>query len=137
MNGTENIDLNKYVTWIQQGKSFSDVREDLKLSGISDEEIKSLIIKIDDALLYQAMTADRGFSAKKSDLIGKIMSGVGTVFLAIFLFNHSYTILGIGGALLSAGITFMLFAKRLIKGNGSVFEKSNKRKLNLRRESGN
>ena len=129
----KDLDLNKYVTWIQEGKSFSDVRQDLSSLGTSDEDIKGIIIKIDDLLLEQAMNADQGFSAKKSDMIGKIMMGVGTLFLVVFALTHSYTILGIGGALVSAGFTFLLFAKKLIKGNGSVFEKSNKRKLNLRR----
>jgi hypothetical protein len=130
---SDSIDLTKYITWIQEGKSFSDVREDLKSLGYSDDRIKDLIVEIDNALIEQAMNIDQGFSAQKSDMIGKVLTGVGGVILVVFIFIHSYTILGIGGALFSAGVTFILFGRKLAKGNGSVFEKSNKRKLNLRK----
>jgi len=129
----ENIDLAKYVSSIQQGKSFADVRAELVALGLSEEQVKDMIVRIDNALLEQAMNADQGFSAKKSDTIGKALVGIGGVILVAFIFTHSYTVLGIGGALFSAGVTFILFGRKLEKGNGSVFEKSNRRKLNLRK----
>ncbi|MEJ0055638.1 MAG: hypothetical protein WDN75_08310 [Bacteroidota bacterium] len=116
MESGKNIDLNKYVTWINEGKSFSHVREDLKTTGISDDEIKNLIVQIDNMLIDQAMNADQGFSAKKSDTIGKVLVAIGGAVLVIFIFIHSYTILGIGGALFSAGVTFILFGRKLVKG---------------------
>jgi hypothetical protein len=104
----ENVD--KYLGWIREGKSFSEIREDLGRQGLPAEEINRLILEIDEAALQQASTGS-AMAHLDWTRIGLVIMGVGALcyllLLKVFHYAGSLTItvifLAAGGAMIFLG----------------------------------
>jgi hypothetical protein len=66
-------ELDKYVQWTKDGKSFSEIREDLQKQGYSEPQIKEFILRIDDMALQDALGTQTGIQSKASVIIGGIL----------------------------------------------------------------
>jgi hypothetical protein len=75
-------ELDKYVQWTKDGKSFSEIREDLKKQGYSEPQVQEFILKIDDMALRDALGTQTGIQSKASVVIGGILlaGGIGIAF---------------------------------------------------------
>jgi hypothetical protein len=130
-------DLDKYLGWIKEGKSFSEIREDLARQNYSPEQIKEIIVHIDEAALQQARheeTAVRGFNFK---MMGWIALGVGVAIYAwLFFLNEQYLefdeIKSVITMLVSGGAALLFFDYRLKRKTVNI-QRPGKRKFKLNR----
>ncbi len=104
----ENIE--KYLDWIREGRSFAEIREDLKKNGVPEEEVSRLIAEIDDTAI-QAAAAGSAFSRLDWTKIGLAMMALGVLcyllFQKVLHFTGSLTatvvLLAAGGAMIVLG----------------------------------
>jgi hypothetical protein len=128
-----NIEVNKYLTWIREGRSFSDVRDDMRSSGLPDDDIRDFIDSLNKAFITNSIGQERNFHSRQWKLVGKVMLIIGAGAIILFAFIRLFYILGFGLTFLSAGIASLRMSERLNGNNNSFFKRPMKRKINLRR----
>lgn len=74
-------DFEKYSIWIKEGKSFSEIREDLLNNGIAEYEIKSILKLIDEHISETELQ-----KLNHNQSVQWIFAGTLLTILSIFLF---------------------------------------------------
>lgn len=117
----QEVNLDKYYSWIKEGKSFSEIRKDLLIRGFSDEQTTNIIATLNDWLLQTEINKSKISSGKQWKLVGWILIMI-TLSLTLYSFwisSFTSIIIGIGGAFL--GWTFIFIGNKLTQGP-SVFQ---------------
>lgn len=55
----QEIDVSKYFSWIQDGKSFDEIRKDLQIRGFSDSQIATILATLNDWVLQSNFERER------------------------------------------------------------------------------
>lgn len=124
--------LNLYVDWIQQGKSFADIREDLQKKGFTADDIKAAISDVDDRLLAAAINKETGLQKINFVSVGIVVILIGAI-LAIIRLTTGYLSIGLIVTSVSAGPAFIFVGLRLKRKTRISFQKTGRRKFNLKR----
>lgn len=123
-------EINQYVAWIQQGKSFADVRADLQKKELSAGEIKAAISEVDDSLLAAALDKETGVRRLNFVAVGVVIILIG-VILTVVRLTTGYLSIGLIVTSASAGCAFIFVG--LKRKNRISFQKPGRRKFNLKR----
>ena len=123
-------EINQYVAWIQQGKSFAEVREDLQRKGIIADDIKAAIIEVDDRLLASALNKESSLQRINFVSVGIVFILIGGL-LALIRLTTGYLSIGLIVTSASAGSAFIFVG--LKRKNRISFQKPGRRKFNLKR----
>jgi len=95
-------DLKKYISWIDEYKSFSVIREDLLKQGVPAESIKDILQAIDDFQSQKKLQKLNRTQGSQWIIAGIIL---GTVSLALFLSGSiPFMILSYSGFVSSVGM---------------------------------
>ena len=92
-----NIDTNEYLSWLRNGRTFQDVRDDLKVKGIEDADISRYIRTLDSILSKEAISTEQAYHYNALFLVGLSILLIG---LCYTLYTYFY---GKGGYLLAYG----------------------------------
>jgi hypothetical protein len=124
-------DLDKYLNWIKEGRSFSEVREDLTKQGLSADEINRAILDIDEAAIQHAST-DSLLLRLDWTKIGLLTMALGVLCYVILVKILHYTqSLTATVVFLAAGGT-MIFVGYKAKSSKGGSKKRGKRKFNIK-----
>jgi hypothetical protein len=124
----ENLD--KYLQWIDQGESFSKIREDLINNGINPDEIKSILQDIDH------IAADRKLKKiNTSQGIQWIIAGTILFALSLLLFVIGlFPMIFFASAGMASGMGMILLGKKKKReGVNEIKLKSSNRKEEFKR----
>lgn len=91
------MNTDEYLSWLKNGKTFQDVRDDLVKKGIADDDITRYIRVLDNMLSKQAINTERTHHNRALFLVGLSITLIG---LAYTLYTYMY---GKGGFLLAYG----------------------------------
>lgn len=130
-------DLDKYLDWIKDGKSFSEIREDLSGQNFSSDEIREIIIQIDEAALQHAQHQANTVRSFNFKMMGWIAIGAGAAIYAwLFFLNERYLefeeIKSVTTILISGGAA-MLFVDYRLKHKAITIQRPGKRKFKINR----
>ncbi|HWA35715.1 MAG TPA: hypothetical protein VG737_16345 [Cyclobacteriaceae bacterium] len=122
--------LTKYVQWAREGRSFSEIRKDLKDQGYAEDIIKSYITEIDDAAIQQAADGLTGSRRINFITVGIVIIIIGLILLVVGLYAER---LYVGVAVtLSVGLGFIIAGLRLKRGSRLAIQKPGRRRFNLK-----
>ncbi len=121
--------LNKYVQWTRDGRSFSEIRDDLKNQGYTEDVIKSYISEVDDAAIQRAFEGETGNRQLNFITVGVIIVIVGVIFLAVGLYAGRFYV-GIA-VTLSVGFGFIFAGLRLKRRGRLAVQRPGRRRFNL------
>lgn len=79
MNQKKDISIDKYVAWLNEGKTFEDIKEDMRAQGCSEENIKLFIPYVSQ----KAISNDYKKVEKDNQIDWTIMSGFVSVAFGI------------------------------------------------------
>ncbi|CAN5360045.1 hypothetical protein BH10BAC4_BH10BAC4_09380 [soil metagenome] len=133
MEPKEDIDLNKYIAWIQEGKSFSAIREDLKSLGFPDDDIKRIINKVDDEIIALSINRNSDAQMKLLKLISKVAFALGACLVLTYFVIDSITAFSLGITCIASGVAIVLFQRKVKDGRAPGLDRE-KRKFNIKRE---
>lgn len=128
----EEVQADKYFKWLTEGKSFSDIRNDLLIRGYSEEQTKQIIHTLNDWLLASEIEKSKREQGKQLKTAGWIMAFI-VAFICIYSMVVSaltITVIAIGGVLLSWG---MIYAGNKIERGPSLFQPRFKQKRSFTR----
>jgi hypothetical protein len=96
------VDLEKYALWIEEKKSFSLIREDLLSKGFSFDEVKLILIDLDDHLIKLQQSKINRSQGIQWIISGVILTGISSL---VFLFGFiPLTFFAYGGILSGVGM---------------------------------
>jgi hypothetical protein len=133
MEPGEDIDLSKYIGWVQEGKSFSAIREDLKSLGVPDDEIKRIIIRVDDEILELSINKNSESQMTLLKLISKVAFALGACLVLTYFIIDSMTAFSLGITCIASGVAIVLFQRKVKDGRAPGLDRE-KRKFNIKRE---
>lgn len=117
----QEIDIKKYSAWIDEEKSFEDVRKDLLIRGFSEEKATAIISHLNDHILSKKTNDLKKSEARQWQLAGIALLLI-TCSLTIYsLIASSFTFVVISGGGIVSGIAVFLNGKKLERGP-SVFQ---------------
>jgi hypothetical protein len=128
----EDINISKYLQWLNEGRNFSEIRKDLHVRGFKHEEIDSIIRTIDEWYLQSRLQAQNQSKLKSFQLAGLTLIGV-SVFILLYqlliLKGISFVLLYFIIGALSGGLSMMWYG-RSNGGFGLIRQLRNKRFFN-------
>lgn len=95
----QEIDVSKYFSWIQDGKSFDEIRKDLQIRGFSDSQIATILATLNDWVLQSNFERERRNAATNWKWVGWILIGI-CVLLSVYSYwasAYTFIIFSIGG----------------------------------------
>jgi hypothetical protein len=84
------IDFARYIEWIHQGRSFSEVRKDLRIQGLSEDEATTIIRHLDDTILEAQRSGHKSYS--KMVAVIMIFIGVAATMISFLILEHTVII---------------------------------------------
>jgi len=121
MNNTDEGRIEELARKKMAGTSYSTIRRELSESGFSDEEISSLIRKVDERVLKETTRQGRLGKGKQWYSFGLILAVAGLVlsvaYKAGFIFNSLPALLIYSPFF--AGIFVMLYGRSMLRSQGA------------------
>jgi hypothetical protein len=129
----EEVDINKYLDWIKEGRSFSDIRADLRSQGMQETSINSLIAMIDEQALERA-ASDQGIMQKLDFVrIGGVLVAIGvTLFVAFYGRMREVIFLSSVLTTIAAGSTLLFVGLRSKNRKGVITRRRDRRQFRQR-----
>lgn len=115
MSESEENRIEELVREKMEGKSYSSIREELSESGMSDEEIRKLIRKVDERVLSETLSQASPDRTQQWYRIGLVLAVIGLILTIAYnmgLIFKSLPAMLIYSPFL-AGILVMLYARAL------------------------
>jgi hypothetical protein len=100
----KNIDIPKYIRWIEEKKSFDELRADLVHNGIPPEEVKHVLEYIDEFYSKSQLSQILNRQGLQLIVAGSILS-----VLSLFVFFNGFlpmVVVGAGGFTTGVGMIF-------------------------------
>ena len=122
----QEVNIDKYVSWVEDGRLFADIRKDLLIRGFSEDQVKFIINELNDHLLSKKINDSKRSLARQWKIAGLILFLVSLLLMIYSAIVHSilFVILSSGGVM--SGLALHLNGGKLEKGR-SVFQKRIKR----------
>jgi hypothetical protein len=102
------IDLARYIEWIQNGRSFSEVRKDLLIQGFTDDEATTIIKHLDDSVLE----AQRSGHKSNLKIVAVIMIFIGVTATLISFLALEHTVIIPSGLLATGTATWLAVGRK-------------------------
>jgi hypothetical protein len=112
-------EIDKYISWIEAGKSFAVLREDLIKNGTPPEDVKIILQTLDDINSREKIN-----KINKGQGIQWIVAGTIILIMSMAFFIKGFFVIGVLIALLP-GVTTVVFG--IMKYKGNIESQQNKR----------
>lgn len=99
------VNLNKYIQWVKEGRSFAEIRKDLLIRGFSDNDVTTILSYLNDHLLQEEISKEKNRNARNWKWAGWFLIAI-SLFLSVYSFRSASVIL-IAGGLLGGGAMIM------------------------------
>src|SRR5690349_6196400 len=110
-----NQELSKYWQWLQEGKSPEDIKKDLLIRGVSEQEATEVILVLDNSNLRNRIDKEVSFHAKSYRLVGLILIIVSLSFavysIVFSIFSTNTILFLVGGS--GAGFAALSYSNKL------------------------
>lgn len=100
----QEVNVNKYQQWITEGRSFSDIRNDLLIRGFSDEQTSSIISILNNWWLQEKIITEQKRASWQLKIAGIALFGI-SIFITIYsLWRSAFTIVVIAAGGITGGL---------------------------------
>jgi hypothetical protein len=120
--------FDKYLQWIDEGHSFSRIREDLAKNGINPDEIKSILQHLDHIATDRKIRKINSSQGTQWIIAGSILSIFSLILFAIAFLPTMF----FASAGLASGMSMILWGKKKMN-QGLNFKSPNKKEEFKRR----
>lgn len=122
------IKINQYIDWIKEGRSFSDVRNDLLIRGLSENQITQVLNFLNERIIQDEIQKSKKSSVNQWRYAGLVLISISIALATYSIFiTLNSIILTIGGFV--TGLAMIQYSKRIQNGP-SVFQRRIQKRRN-------